>query len=243
MKIFFREVKTFGMHKIPTEGGVIFVCGPHANQFLDPMLVFLSIARRPGFLAAEKSVKRRFIGWMIRQFNSIPVTRPQDNAIKGVGKVTIEGDVVTGQGTNFLEDFPKGSAILVMHEIVKVAQVKTSNLLILKGRSTSLDTTQPQSYKIVPQVNQDEMFQKVWGILQNGGCVGIFPEGGSHDQPQLLPLKFGVAIMALGAGDLHKVTVVPIGLNYFAPEKFRSKAFLDCGEPIVVPKELAVQFA
>jgi glycerol-3-phosphate O-acyltransferase/dihydroxyacetone phosphate acyltransferase len=50
--------------------------------------------------------------------------------------------------------------------------------------------------------------------------------------------------MALGAMASHKVQVkvVPIGLKYFAPDKFRSKAFLDIGEAIEVPQELAEKF-
>lgn len=43
------------------------------------------------------------------------------------------------------------------------------------------------------------MFASVWNQLSEGVCIGIFPEGGSHDRPDLLPLKAGVAIMALGA--------------------------------------------
>jgi glycerol-3-phosphate O-acyltransferase/dihydroxyacetone phosphate acyltransferase len=53
--------------------------------------------------------------------------------------------------------------------------------------------------------------------------IGIFPEGGSHDRTELLPLKAGVTLMALGAVDKYKVPVkiVPCGLNYFFGHKFR----------------------
>lgn len=43
------------------------------------------------------------------------------------------------------------------------------------------------------------MFASVWSALSNNDCVGIFPEGGSHDRSELLPLKAGICIMALGA--------------------------------------------
>jgi glycerol-3-phosphate O-acyltransferase/dihydroxyacetone phosphate acyltransferase len=33
---------------------------------------------------------------------------------------------------------------------------------------------------------------------QNGYTVDFFPEGGSHDRPDLLPIKAGISIMALG---------------------------------------------
>ncbi len=32
LDVFFREVKPRGAHKIPSEGPVIFVAAPHANQ-------------------------------------------------------------------------------------------------------------------------------------------------------------------------------------------------------------------
>jgi glycerol-3-phosphate O-acyltransferase/dihydroxyacetone phosphate acyltransferase len=54
--------------------------------------------------------------------------------------------------------------------------------------------------------------------------IGIFPEGGSHDRSELLPLKAGVTIMALGALDKApetKLYIVPCGLNYFHGHKFR----------------------
>lgn len=62
------------------------------------------------------------------------------------------------------------------------------------------------------------MFQSVTERLAEGKCVGIFPEGGSHDRPEFLPFKAGAAIMALTAMDKHPgldVKIVPVGLNYF----------------------------
>jgi len=42
------------------------------------------------------------------------------------------------------------------------------------------------------------VFNAVNELLANNGTLGIFPEGGSHDQGHLIPLKAGVTIMALG---------------------------------------------
>lgn len=39
------------------------------------------------------------------------------------------------------------------------------------------------------------LFNSVWKELANGKNIGIFPEGGSHDRVDLLPLKAGFAIM------------------------------------------------
>ena len=43
------------------------------------------------------------------------------------------------------------------------------------------------------------MYEEVWTALRNNEAIVIFPEGGSHDRSDLLPLKAGVCIMAMGA--------------------------------------------
>lgn len=99
------------------------------------------------------------------------------------------------------------------------------------------------TFKIAPFVDQSKVYEEVFNELSNGGCIGIFPEGGSHDRPDLLPLKAGVAIMALGA--LAKdpesgVKIIPIGMNYFNAHKFRSRAVIEFGHPIDVhPDQVA----
>ena len=45
------------------------------------------------------------------------------------------------------------------------------------------------SYKVAPKVDQSKVYDAVFERLHAGGCVGIFPEGGSHDRTELLPLK------------------------------------------------------
>lgn len=44
-------------------------------------------------------------------------------------------------------------------------------------------------FKVAPHVDQTAVYKAVFARLNAGGCVGIFPEGGSHDRPSLLPLK------------------------------------------------------
>lgn len=76
------------------------------------------------------------------------------------------------------------------------------------------------AYKIHPKLDQTEVFNHVFDALQNQQCIGIFPEGGSHDQTKLLPLKPGVSIMALGAMLKYpelKIKIVGCGLKYFKP--------------------------
>lgn len=57
---------------------------------------------------------------------------------------------------------------------------------------------------------------------------------------QLLPLKAGICIMALGAMEKYgkAVKLVPCGFNYYNPSKFRSRVVMEFGEAYTVPEEL-----
>ena len=100
-------------------------------------------------------------------------------------------------------------------------------------------------YKLAPHIDQTKVYQAVFDRLKSGGCVGIFPEGGSHDRTELLPLKAGVAIMALGtlaeAPDCG-LKIVPVGMNYFHAHKFRSRAVVEFGPPFEVPPRLVEMY-
>eukprot|EP00277_Geminigera_cryophila_P004919 CAMPEP_0179434102 /NCGR_PEP_ID=MMETSP0799-20121207/18417_1 /TAXON_ID=46947 /ORGANISM="Geminigera cryophila, Strain CCMP2564" /LENGTH=759 /DNA_ID=CAMNT_0021212547 /DNA_START=240 /DNA_END=2519 /DNA_ORIENTATION=- len=103
------------------------------------------------------------------------------------------------------------------------------------------DVDQPSAYTFLPYVDQSEMFNNVYDALGRGGTIGIFPEGGTHDGTKLLPLKWGISTMILGAIGKYrglKISVVPVGLNYFSPHKFRSTVSVDFGDPIEVDQSI-----
>ena len=87
-----------------------------------------------------------------------------------------------------------------------------------------------------------EMFVAARKLLADGGTIGICPEGVSHDEPRLRPIKTGAARIALAAvstGEVHGLTIVPAGLYYTSKTKFRSAVLLYFGKPIdVTPVEL-----
>ena len=100
-------------------------------------------------------------------------------------------------------------------------------------------------FKLAPHTDQTKVYEAVFNRLRNGGCVGIFPEGGSHDRTELLPIKAGVAIMALGtlAEDPDcGLKIVPVGMNYFHPHKFRSRAVIEFGAPFEIPRYVVDQY-
>ena len=79
-----------------------------------------------------------------------------------------------------------------------------------------------------------ETFAKARELLKKGGVLALFPEGISHDEPRLMPLKSGAARIALGAASEGPVTIVPAGLTYEARDIFRSEALLHVAEPFTV---------
>lgn len=67
--------------------------------------------------------------------------------------------------------------------------------------------------------------------LGEGRALVLFPEGVSQPQPRLLPLRTGVARIALDAG--RPVTIVPIALVFEGPGERRGTALVQVGEPFV----------
>jgi glycerol-3-phosphate O-acyltransferase/dihydroxyacetone phosphate acyltransferase len=78
--------------------------------------------------------------------------------------------------------------------------------------------------------------------LAAGGTVALFPEGTSHSEPGLAPLKTGAARIVLEAARRFPglaPRIVPIGLTFEAKGTFRSRALLVVGEPIEAALEIA----
>lgn len=97
----------------------------------------------------------------------------------------------------------------------------------------------PSAVQAPDRVDNAAAFAALAGHLTTGGAIGIFPEGCSHDEAQLQPLKTGAARVALGACAARPdvaVQIVPVGLNYSAPRRFRSNVLVRFGPPIAVDR-------
>ncbi|CAG8482124.1 10324_t:CDS:2 [Paraglomus occultum] len=258
LDIFFREIRPRGSHKIPVEGPVIFVAAPHANQFVDPLILMRHCCRRVSFLIAAKSMKRKYIGAMARALQAIPVTRPQDLAKPGTGKIQLfdrksDPTRIIGIGTRFTEELGVRAQISLPKNrgISEVVTIISDTELIVKKEFKDLNAlemlTKPEGseYYCIPHIDQSQVYKAVFETLNAGRCIGIFPEGGSHDRTEIMPLKAGVSVMALGAMAANPnldVKIVPCGLNYFHAHHFRSRAVVEFGAPISVPRELVQKY-
>ena len=173
LRIYFKRIEVTGVEHVPLDTPVIFVLN-HPNALVDPVFLLCLAPRRVSFLAKAPLFKMPVIGYLVRQLDSLPVYRRQDEG----------ADVSKNQ----------------------------------------------------------ETFVAARKLLAKGGTIGICPEGVSHNDPGLKPIKTGAARISLGSvstNEVRDLKIVPAGLYYTAKTSFRSSALLYFGNPIpVVPVEL-----
>ena len=67
VEIFFRDLQYHGLSNMPREGiPTLLVCAPHANQFVDPLVITKRIKRDVAFLTAASSLRKPFVGHLIK---------------------------------------------------------------------------------------------------------------------------------------------------------------------------------
>lgn len=82
-----------------------------------------------------------------------------------------------------------------------------------------------------------QVFDAIADALASNSAILIFPEGKSHDEPAVAPLRSGAARMAMHARKTRMVAgirIVPIGLIFQRKDRPRSRILAIVGEPIEV---------
>jgi 1-acyl-sn-glycerol-3-phosphate acyltransferase len=90
-------------------------------------------------------------------------------------------------------------------------------------------------------LDNDSAFAALHQVLLDGGAIGIFPEGISHLDSQLAPLKTGAARIALAVARKapdRQVVVIPTGLVYLTRHRFRSSVLIQFGAPVDLGRAL-----
>lgn len=79
-----------------------------------------------------------------------------------------------------------------------------------------------------------DTFRTCHELLAKNRCIAIFPEGISHDDTKLKPIKSGAARIALGAlsvsNHLKSLKIMAVGLFYTSKTAFRSEVLIRYGE-------------
>lgn len=151
----------------------------------------------------------------------VPVERPQDLAKAGKGTIRLvdrKGDPlrVTGLGTQFTKDLMVGDQISLPKDVgvSAVVEIISDTELVIKKEFKDLKAiemlTAPEGskFKCMPHMDQSNVYKTVFERLNAGHCVGIFPEGGSHDRAEMLPLK-GTTITTCPS--IHSISLLAWG--------------------------------
>jgi 1-acyl-sn-glycerol-3-phosphate acyltransferase len=82
-------------------------------------------------------------------------------------------------------------------------------------------------------------FDAIYKVLKDNGNYVVFSEGVCTQEKRLQKLRKGTARMAFGAEALHglDVMIVPVGINYTYPAKFRKEVMINFHDPFSI-KEL-----
>ena len=234
VSVFFKEIYIIGEENIPKEGPLI-ISGTHNNQFMDAAMLLVAIKREINFVIAASSAKLKTLGIFLRFLNIIPTERPIDKKYRGKGYIeNFEDDILIGKDTSFTTQLNRGFAIKLENSDVELSVEEVISDTKLRLASKFEEKLEgKRNYEILPKINQEVVFKNVFETLNKDRCVGIFPEGGSHDRTQLLPLKAGACVFVWGSYNLYnrKVQMVECGINYFGAHKFRSKVVINIGKP------------
>lgn len=135
-----------------------------------------------------------------------------------------------------------------MDPIVIATQLKRTTYFLVRGESFGNPAMVKvfNRLKMIPiyrreydpdKIGQNkDIFKYCHQLMENDGCLMIFPEGICQTKYLLAPLKSGAGRITLEAEakndfslDIH---VVPIGINYSNPHRFRGSLTIDIGDPI-----------
>ena len=150
-KLFFR-LKVTGQQNIPQDGPFIIVA--NHSSLLDPVILGVSVRPKVIFVAAAYLFEIRWLGYLLRKANSIPVQRENDiKAIKQSLKILQRGGVLgifpEGGVDRQKDDLPikAGAAYLATKVGVPIVPIK------IKGA----DKVLPRGAKFIRSLNKIEV--------------------------------------------------------------------------------------
>lgn len=91
--------------------------------------------------------------------------------------------------------------------------------------------------EVVDASRNASSFDSLLTVLANGGVILIFPEGKSHSEPELAPLRTGVARIALEAKNVRGIAgleIVPLGLSFEDKGNPGTTVLAEVGEPLLL---------
>lgn len=125
-------------------------------------------------------------------------------------------------------------ATLFEHPVLRLL-FRWYGIIPLRRARDEMERTRAEGRDAGDPARNADAFRAVLDELDRGGAVLIFPEGTTHNNPQLAPLRTGLARLALEARDgcgLGELRIVPVGLVFERKWAPRTRILVHVGEPI-----------
>jgi glycerol-3-phosphate O-acyltransferase/dihydroxyacetone phosphate acyltransferase len=178
----------------------------------------------------------RILQWLLRLATRVFFRRIE---IVGLGNVPQSGAVIyCGNHPNSLLDpiLITAHCGRIVHFAAKDKLFESPLLAALLRRMGAVPIRRRMDHP-GQELQNDDAFAALHQVLLDGRAVGIFPEGISHLDSQLAPLKTGAARIAIEvkrkAPD-REVHLIPTGLVYFTRHRFRSSVIIQFGAPVTI---------
>ena len=187
---------------------------------------------------------KHFIIWIVRTITNTFFRRID---VVGAENVPVEGPVIfAGNHPNALMDGWLLTAKCGRWPLHFMANAKLWNYKLLAFFINAMGAVPVYSREEHgDDADNTSAFDTLYEVIEAGNCMGVFPEGVSHAESQLMKLKTGAARIALAvaARGNTNVTIIPCGLNYIHRHRFRSQVLIEFGTPIVVDGHWATEYA
>lgn len=170
-------------------------------------------------------------------------------------KITITGEPYKGKSALWVSNHSNGIvdptlmlalAPVFLHPLAKATLWKNWVMKFFLGLTQAIPVARTQDIEEMfkgkiadpnwKKMVNEAAFKEAHNVLADGGRILIFPEGVSHDDPFLHPLKTGVARMAIEAVSTtnQNVVIQPVVIDYSEKSEFRSELYIHYCTPIVV---------
>ncbi len=184
---------------------------------------------------------RRFIYWLVSLFYPVIDITGQENLPKSGGML-----IVSNHPNGVIDPVPL--MIRLGRPIAFLAKSTLWAIPLLRSFLKAFDALpifrhRDEGFRHGPKngdapIRNEATFAIARKLIKEGGILALFPEGTTHSESQLLPLRTGAARIALqNEADMDwagEVSIVPIGLWYENKVRFRSSILLVVGEPFTL---------
>lgn len=170
---------------------------------------------------------------LLRLFRALIGVYFRDIEAVGVPPPSTRGRLLAANHVNGLIDpiLVVTRAPFAISPIAKAPLFKVPVLSALLRIADAVPVVRKKDEPGAPTASNDVVFDRVADHFARGGNILIFPEGVSHNEPQLVPIKTGPARMLARAYErgTRGLTFQAIALEFDARDTFRSRALLVFG--------------